>query len=1565
MTEDLTPMINDAEPMDVKTLVEHDRLLDAVEQATHLPEGHPDRAFVEEHSQHLASPEAYRNYYRTMRGESCPEEHIFRRHEQVKRFSVIRQRILDRGHKTVLDLGCLDGWQLLNLAAMGVKGVGVDLCPEALAVGRERAKKWGFPLVFFESPIEGFRIDLCVPFGSDLPSRFEAVILSEVLEHVLDPAACFETAAKHLAPGGIVYVSVPATPIPHHGKIEDAREHLRIYAEDDLIVLAKQAGLARVVDHELLEEHDEGQAFANRTISFRRAEITVYCNHVTGGWSPERMDELSGSEEMVVKAAEAWARAGHAVAVHQNGYDGVVNGVAYLPRSIAPDPNRDLLVLFKTMDYADRPAGRMVFWTTDLPTEGTSAAFLPPAQADRLDAVLCISEYHRTGLLKACPWLDPAKVKAHWLGVDGPEILLAMEASPKVPGRVLYASSYDRGLGFLLEQWPKIRKQVPHAELHVTYGFDFWKRSEAVVPAPVAEGMRQERVRLENLMVQPGVVHKRRLPRGEFLKELAEAQVWAYPCTGGELCCKTALEAQFAGSFPVVVPTMALAETVQWGIKVSPDGFADGVIRALSLESGVDRGPQTIPSWNDLAAWVWGVSGAGEVCRQPVKAGLVIEEPAPAATVVVVPEQFAIPSRVAAPATGLDLLFMVNGMPFDGNTDREKSLGGSETAAVQLGRELQRRGHRVTIFSNLPGPPGKFDGVSYMPIQEWGRYAGSTSHDVSIVQRDPSPMNMPLASKLNVVWCHDLGLLRHRLRFRASLWNVDYLAPVSHWHGSQLKLVYDLPSAAIVPMRNGIELTAIQRSLDHKVPRDKKALVFTARPERGLDLLLQTVFPRLLERDPKLTLYIAGYDNTVESMRDFYAHCQQLIANLGQRAKWMGHLKKAELYALYSRARLYCYVTRGFSEVSCITAMEAAACGLPFVGTTLGALPETTSRVDGFARLVEHTGQADEAFISRFVEAAWAVLNDDLLNKRMSEAGRAGADAYSWVEVAKEWEDFLIGSLETRSASKVRLARHWWRLGDLRGVELALKHNGEEVLIRDLAAKLDGVGDDEPPVPLQHVVNAMAQVAADVKPKTILGIGPQMTEPARTIAGLLGAQAVTEPPADFVFGVETLDCAADPSRHIHEAEALASPGGTICFAIAGPGTHQHRLHQAVMANHRRIGERRRRWVFDNHDIRDLLGKKSDLLAMVVGGGGVSEYDGLPTAWSLFRFRANGGPTGELDLARRLWLQAPRLSLSGCLIVRDAEDMLHRCIKSILPYCDEVLVDDNGSTDSTQDLLALYGITPARGPSPIDVGFDEARNVNIARATGDVVLWIDADEALLDGHQLPKYLRPNLFNGYGVAQHHFSAVPPNAFKPDLPVRLFRRLHVDGTPTGIRFFGKVHEHPEIGINQSVGQSIVVSDVHIAHDGYLTETGRRKRFERNIPLMMRDRAAYPDRLLGKFLMIRDWVHLARYELERSGRRMTPQAAAYLESAVSAYQKDFLGRTHMMAMDGLAYYNEALQHLGRGFETQAVLKIGGLDGMSHDFAYSGRVASQADLQTMLGGASRDLTEVWKGEYV
>ncbi|MBC7542753.1 MAG: glycosyltransferase family 2 protein, partial [Candidatus Sericytochromatia bacterium] len=84
-------------------------------------------------------------------------------------------------------------------------------------------------------------------------------------------------------------------------------------------------------------------------------------------------------------------------------------------------------------------------------------------------------------------------------------------------------------------------------------------------------------------------------------------------------------------------------------------------------------------------------------------------------------------------------------------------------------------------------------------------------------------------------------------------------------------------------------------------------------------------------------------------------------------------------------------------------------------------------------------------------------------------------------------------------------------------------------------------------------------------------------------------------------------------------------------------------------------------------------------------------------------------------------------LSVCMIVRDEADVLPRCLASVAGFADEIIAVDTGSTDGSQEILRAAGAQVFEIPWPNDFG--EARTAALRYATGDWVLFIDADEAV--------------------------------------------------------------------------------------------------------------------------------------------------------------------------------------------------------------------------------------------
>ncbi|MCI0551513.1 MAG: glycosyltransferase family 4 protein, partial [Anaerolineae bacterium] len=292
-------------------------------------------------------------------------------------------------------------------------------------------------------------------------------------------------------------------------------------------------------------------------------------------------------------------------------------------------------------------------------------------------------------------------------------------------------------------------------------------------------------------------------------------------------------------------------------------------------------------------------------------------------------------------------------------------------------------------------------------------------------------------SKLNVLWQHDLAMGRSRSTFCGALWNIDKVILLSEYHKEQYRAVYGLEDALMHVGRNGIDPDLFETD---KVERDRYRLIYTARPERGLDVLLKEVFPELLRREPRFRLSIAAYHNPVDHMKDFYRQIDALISSFGEKVTWLGSLPKRELYQQYARAGMYVYPTPSpimpdFQEISCITAMECQAAGLPFISTRNGALPETCAAIDNFSDGACLVNPGPD-YVERFCDSVIRFAEDEDLWNAVSEAGQVYAlRALRWVGVARDFHDLFVREIKERNTNQDALANHLWQRSDIIALE--------------------------------------------------------------------------------------------------------------------------------------------------------------------------------------------------------------------------------------------------------------------------------------------------------------------------------------------------------------------------------------------------------------------------------------------------------------------------------------------------------------------------------------------------
>ena len=420
-----------------------------------------------------------------------------------------------------------------------------------------------------------------------------------------------------------------------------------------------------------------------------------------------------------------------------------------------------------------------------------------------------------------------------------------------------------------------------------------------------------------------------------------------------------------------------------------------------------------------------------------------------------------------------DVTFFCSGMPMSGESiPSGKSVGGSETCAIQMAQTLAKKGHRPIIFCNTEQPHAR-DGVTYIPIG-WVQqpnggafpkgfldYARSTPHDLMIIMRMPGVMSWEFKSKVNLLWQHDLATKTGPSNFHPTCWNTDRILMISEFMKRQYKQVHGGPDELYHVTRNGIDLEMIDAVLEQE--RDRYKIMFTARPERGLDIMLREVFPRILTKEPKARLYISRYDDV--ATLPLYEECSRMAAQFGDRIVNLGNLGKQELYKHYKQARVFAY-SSVFEEVSMLTYPEFTACGGVFVGPWKAALPETAGDTGVLIRDDGSIGKAGDnlddgfcpvsvKFCDRMADEVVDLIRNDERWERLSKAGRKRAETRTWDAVADDWIGLTHQLIEQRTSDPKRVLKHFLVNSDVVAAQKYAEKMGEEKLKKSVQKYID------------------------------------------------------------------------------------------------------------------------------------------------------------------------------------------------------------------------------------------------------------------------------------------------------------------------------------------------------------------------------------------------------------------------------------------------------------------------------------------------------------------------------
>ena len=326
---------------------------------------------------------------------------------------------------------------------------------------------------------------------------------------------------------------------------------------------------------------------------------------------------------------------------------------------------------------------------------------------------------------------------------------------------------------------------------------------------------------------------------------------------------------------------------------------------------------------------------------------------------------------------------------FDEELYKTKGMGGSETALIEMAKELKALcpDRSVKVFNMRQAPLVADSGVEYIPNSKANDYFSVYKPAVNINWR----LNMKITDAPTYLWAHDL--LTPTVESQR---NFKKMMTLSSFHTRYTKAMCGVPDDMFFQSRNGIVKEKFEKV--QRKAKNRNKLVWMSSPDRGLDRamkvcdLVRNVYPNI-----ELHVYY-GLENLYKyglgSMAD------DLKAKMSERpwVKYHGFTEQSKMYEEVSDAVVWVHPCN-FIETFCITALEMQALGIYPVTRRLGALADTLgpSEKAGMCTMLDSDCDSPEA------EAAYASAVIDALANKKWEGVSLELDQHSWAAVAKEW----------------------------------------------------------------------------------------------------------------------------------------------------------------------------------------------------------------------------------------------------------------------------------------------------------------------------------------------------------------------------------------------------------------------------------------------------------------------------------------------------------------------------------------------------------------------------------
>jgi glycosyltransferase involved in cell wall biosynthesis len=309
-------------------------------------------------------------------------------------------------------------------------------------------------------------------------------------------------------------------------------------------------------------------------------------------------------------------------------------------------------------------------------------------------------------------------------------------------------------------------------------------------------------------------------------------------------------------------------------------------------------------------------------------------------------------------------------------------------------------GFAPIVYSNID-EPGYYNGACY---RDTSHFRPQIESDLFIAWRAPEIADWPTNTKRLVLWMHDTDAGTRLTEERAHRFHS--IVVLTEWHKKFMLEKYPfLKADKLVVIGNGVDISRFTTTVE----RNPKRVIYSSSPDRGLDIILDKIWPTVVQEVPDAELHIYyGWEN-FDRFAPQYPHMQQFKAGIMNglvNAKGVvqhGRVNQDELARAFQQSSVWLYPTY-FSETYCITAVEAQLGGAIPVTNRLAGLNETVKGgvfIDGDVH--------DPEVQAKYIKATVHLLQQPMKERKAIHKKVARhAPAHTWDVVAETWVKQLM-----------------------------------------------------------------------------------------------------------------------------------------------------------------------------------------------------------------------------------------------------------------------------------------------------------------------------------------------------------------------------------------------------------------------------------------------------------------------------------------------------------------------------------------------------------------------------